>query len=140
MGALLGRLVAAHRTERTAARGIPLSYLARLVRACADEAALANPQEGPHASPKVAVVPGLVEALTDREVEVLQLLALGKQNREIAQELWVALNTVKKHVTHIFEKLGAANRTEATARARELGLSPGPGEPAGAAAPRTTSR
>jgi LuxR family maltose regulon positive regulatory protein len=57
-------------------------------------------------------------------LEVLRLLAAGKQNHQIAEELYVALDTVKKHVTHIFEKLGAANRTEATARARELGLLP----------------
>jgi LuxR family maltose regulon positive regulatory protein len=70
----------------------------------------------------VAGVAGLVEPLSEREVEVLRLLAIGKQNREIAEELSVALDTVKKHVTHILDKLGAGNRTEATARARELGL------------------
>jgi LuxR family transcriptional regulator, maltose regulon positive regulatory protein len=53
---------------------------------------------------------------------VLRLLAAGKPNQRIAEELVVALNTVKKHVAHIFDKLGATNRTEATARARELGL------------------
>jgi LuxR family transcriptional regulator, maltose regulon positive regulatory protein len=53
---------------------------------------------------------------------VLRLPAAGKPNQQIAEELVVALNTVKKHVAHILTKLGAANRTEATARARELGL------------------
>jgi ATP/maltotriose-dependent transcriptional regulator MalT len=48
----------------------------------------------------------------------------GRPNQEIAEELVVALSTVKKHVTHILGKLGAANRTEATARARDLGLLP----------------
>ena len=67
---------------------------------------------------------GLVEPLSDRELEVLRLLAAGKPNQEIAQELVVSLHTVKKHVTHVLGKLGAANRTEATARARELGLLP----------------
>ena len=67
-------------------------------------------------------MPGLVTPLSDRELEVLHLLAAGKQNQDIANELHMALNTVKKHVTHIFEKLGATNRTEATARAREFGL------------------
>jgi DNA-binding NarL/FixJ family response regulator len=56
------------------------------------------------------------------ELEVLHLLAAGKQNQEIADELHMALNTVKKHATRIFDKLGATNRTEATARAREFGL------------------
>ena len=68
--------------------------------------------------------PGLAEPLTDREMEVLRLLAAGKSNQRIAHDLVVALNTVKKHVTHVLGKLGAANRTEAFARARELGLIP----------------
>jgi LuxR family transcriptional regulator, maltose regulon positive regulatory protein len=62
--------------------------------------------------------------LSERELEVLRLLAAGKQNREIAEELVVAVNTVKNHVTHVLDKLGAANRTQATARARQLGLLP----------------
>ena len=64
---------------------------------------------------------GLVEALSERELQVPQLLAAGKPNREIAGELYVAVDSVKKHITHIFEKHGAANRTQATARARDLG-------------------
>jgi LuxR family maltose regulon positive regulatory protein len=55
---------------------------------------------------------------------VLRLLAVGNPNQQIARELVVSLHTVKKHVTHVLGKLGAANRTEATARARELGLIP----------------
>jgi DNA-binding NarL/FixJ family response regulator len=78
--------------------------------------------EATAAAGRGAGIPGLVEALSERELEVLRLLAAGKPNREIADELYVAVDTVKKHVTHIFEKLGAANRTQATARARELGL------------------
>ena len=69
-------------------------------------------------------IPGLIEPLSSRELEVLRLLAAGRRNQEIAEELVVALSTVKKHVTHILDKLGAANRTQATARARELGLLP----------------
>lgn len=59
-----------------------------------------------------------------RELEVLRLLAAGKPNQQIAEELTVARSTVKKHVVRILGKLGATNRTEATARARELGLLP----------------
>ncbi len=64
----------------------------------------------------------LVVPLTERELEVVRQLASGKRNREIAAELYVSLDTVKKHVTHIFGKLGVGNRTAAVARARELDL------------------
>jgi len=67
-------------------------------------------------------MPGLVQPLSERELEVLGLLAAGRSNREIAEELVVALDTVKKHVSHVLDKLGAANRTQAVAHARELGL------------------
>lgn len=67
---------------------------------------------------------GMVEPLTDRELEVLRLLAEGRQNREVAEHLVVTLETVKKHVTHILGKLGAANRTQAVVQARRLGLIP----------------
>ena len=64
----------------------------------------------------------LVEPLTERELEVLSLVAAGRSNRQIAAELYLALGTVKTHVHAIAGKLGAANRVEAVARARELGL------------------
>ena len=60
--------------------------------------------------------------LTARELEVLQQLAAGRSNLAIAEELVITLDTVKRHVTHILDKLEAANRTQAVARARELGL------------------
>ena len=77
-----------------------------------------------HPTPRAsgAFVPSMVTQLSERELEVLRLLTLGEPNQQIADELYLALNTVKKHVTHIFEKLGVTNRTEAAARARELGL------------------
>jgi LuxR family maltose regulon positive regulatory protein len=50
------------------------------------------------------------------------MLAAGQSNQAIASELVITLDTVKKHVSHLLGKLGAANRTEAVARARELGL------------------
>jgi LuxR family transcriptional regulator, maltose regulon positive regulatory protein len=118
MGALLSLLVTAQQTEHGLVRSVPLNYLGRLMRAFEREGA---PQAS-HARRGRMVVPGLVEPLTDRELEVLRLLAAGKPNREIAQELVVTLETVKKHASHIFDKLGAANRAQAAARARELGL------------------
>jgi LuxR family transcriptional regulator, maltose regulon positive regulatory protein len=120
MGALLGRLVAAQRAEQGPARGVPLGYLGRLARSFAPGTA----DTGPDAAQRALGARGLVEPLSEREREVLRLLAAGKPNQEIARELVVSLHTVKKHVTHVLGKLGAANRTEATARARELGLLP----------------
>ncbi len=69
-------------------------------------------------------VPGIVEPLTSRELEVLRMLAAGRSNQAIAGQFVVTLDTVKKHVSHVLSKLGAANRTEAVSRARELGLIP----------------
>ena len=65
---------------------------------------------------------GLVEPLSEREVEVLQLIALGKTNKEIARELVIAPGTVKAHTSSIYRKLDVANRTEAAARGREMGV------------------
>jgi LuxR family maltose regulon positive regulatory protein len=64
----------------------------------------------------------LVEPLSPRELEVLRLIAAGLSNKQITTELTVSLNTVKKHTTHIYSKLGVKGRTQAIARARELHL------------------
>ena len=60
--------------------------------------------------------------LSEREIEVLLLIATGKSNQEIADELVVALGTVKRHIFNIYNKLDVKNRTECVARARILGL------------------
>jgi LuxR family transcriptional regulator, maltose regulon positive regulatory protein len=64
----------------------------------------------------------LVEPLSPRELEVLHLMALGKTNQEIANKLIVARGTIKAQAVSIFRKLDASNRTEAVARARQLGI------------------
>jgi LuxR family maltose regulon positive regulatory protein len=69
-----------------------------------------------------AKTPGLIEALSERELEVLKLISLGKSNKEIAFELFLAVGTVKKHTSNIFGKLGVESRTQAITRARELGI------------------
>ena len=113
MAALLGRLLAAQRAGRAAA-GVPLGYLARLQRAFGTEQPASNDP----------VPAGIVDPLTSRELEVLKMMAAGRPNQAIAGELVVTLDTVKKHVGHVLGKLGAANRTEAVTRARELSLIP----------------
>ena len=64
----------------------------------------------------------LDEPLSERELEVLTLLASGRTNAEIAKDLFVAVGTVKSHVNSIYRKLDAANRAEAVTRAREMRL------------------
>jgi LuxR family maltose regulon positive regulatory protein len=64
----------------------------------------------------------LTEPLSQRELEVLQLIAQGLSNREISERLFLAVITVKGHNRNIFRKLQVRRRTEAIARARELGL------------------
>jgi LuxR family maltose regulon positive regulatory protein len=118
MHPLLVQLSAARPDQQHVARRIDPGYLAALLRSCGQADAV-PPQRRAAAAP-----PGLVEPLTDRELEVLRLLAAGKSNQRIARDLVVALDTVKKHVTHILGKLGVGNRTEAAARARQLGLIP----------------
>jgi len=112
MAALLAQLIAAQRSGSgfEAAAEVPLGCLSRL--------------QGALSTQGVAPDAGLVDPLTSRELEVLELLAAGASNQGIASQLVVTLDTVKKHVSHVLRKLGAANRTEAVARARELGLIP----------------
>jgi LuxR family transcriptional regulator, maltose regulon positive regulatory protein len=64
----------------------------------------------------------MVEPLSQRELEVLQLIAQGLSNQEIGERLFLALDTVKGHNRRIFDKLQVQRRTKAIARARELGL------------------
>ncbi len=67
-------------------------------------------------------VDGLIDPLTEREQEVLRLVAKGFSNREIAEALFITLGTVKKHLNNIFRKLEVTSRTQAITRGRELGL------------------
>ncbi len=95
-------------------------YVAHLLAAFAQAGASLHLPD-PNASP-------LVEPLTGREREVLQLLVDGASNREIAQRLVLSVNTVKKHVFNICGKLGVQSRTQAIAKARTLDLLRGAGE------------
>ncbi len=74
------------------------------------------------APPARPIEAGLPDPLSEREREVLRLLAQGLTNREIAARLHLAEGTVKNYVTHILQKLGVRDRTQAALRAREMGL------------------
>ena len=72
------------------------------------------------ASPQTAQ--SLPEPLSEREIDILKVLAQGHTNKEIAERLHLAEGTVKNYVTSILQKIGARDRTQAALRARELGL------------------
>jgi LuxR family maltose regulon positive regulatory protein len=114
MAALLADLVSTTATDDVDRR--VLDDIADLIRAVEREP---NAARADDTARQPLVVP-----LTERELEVLAHLATGKANREIAGELYVSLNTIKKHMTHILDKLGAPNRTAAVDRARALDLLP----------------
>ncbi len=119
MATLLGRLITTP-AHAVAAAPLPRAHLDRLVQAFERQGLTVLPRPRPGG----AIVPGLIEPLSPRELEVLRLLATGQPNRAIAEELVVTLDTVKRHVSHLFSKLGVTNRTQAVSRARELGLLP----------------
>ena len=81
---------------------------------------LAKPHGTREAHENVSRAANLLEPLSQRELEVLRLMALGRTNQEIARQLIVAPGTVKAHAASIYRKLDAANRTEAVTRARQL--------------------
>ena len=95
--------------RRSVAKGISPGYARRLL------GEFESPTEGPPAgSPS--------EHLSERELEVLRLVASGMSNAEVSRALFVSLATVKKHINNIYRKLGTHNRTSAVARAGELNL------------------
>jgi LuxR family maltose regulon positive regulatory protein len=79
-----------------------------------------SPKDSPGGPGVIAVKDSLIEPLSQRELEVLHLIAMGRSNQEIAQQLIVAPGTVKAHAASIYRKLDVSNRTEAAARARQL--------------------
>jgi LuxR family maltose regulon positive regulatory protein len=121
MEALLYRL-----RKRNAKQG-PTPYLDTLLAAFQQEKKKAHqPAEKSskaHQPTEKSSKPQLLpEPLSERELQVLQLLAQGRSNQEIAQQLVIAYDTVKRHVSHIFSKLGVTNRVQVVKQARDLGL------------------
>ena len=82
-----------------------------------DEVAAKRGQGNAEVIPFAAPLRELEQEPTAREIEVLQLLAFGHTNRDIAERLYISPDTVKTHLEHIFEKLGASDRTAAVAEA-----------------------
>jgi LuxR family transcriptional regulator, maltose regulon positive regulatory protein len=111
MAAILSEVLDAQQRGRLAP-DVPAYYLRKLLAALECDDSSATMPSGVQ----------LHEPLSERELEVLALLAAGKSNRQIASELFVALSTVKTHVKNIYGKLDVRNRTQAVSRARELGL------------------
>ena len=104
------------------------AYLGRILAIIVKPQGLASRQEGGAAPSSAASRSSqastleLAEHLSERELEVLRLMARGASNQEIARQLVITVGTVKSHINHILGKLEAHNRTEAVARARDLGL------------------
>ena len=98
-------------------RGIAPDYVRQLLATFSDV-------EPEHTDPSISQVPEsqLVEPLSEREIEVLQLIAEGLTNQEIATRLYLSLHTVKVHAHNIYAKLGVSNRTQAAAKGKALGI------------------
>lgn len=96
----------------------------RVIERFAAKPAVAGPATSTVESEPATHVPSpeAIGDLSNREVEVLQLLARGMSNQEIAQELWVSSTTVKTHVSHILAKLGVRDRVQAVVEAYESGI------------------
>ena len=105
--------------ERAAPGATSPDYARRLAEAFGTGRVSAAPV---HPPPLLETVEALAEPLSDREVEVLRLIATGLSNADAGQRLFIAPSTVKKHLENIYAKLGTRNRTQAIARARTAGL------------------
>lgn len=111
-------------------KAISSEELAAAIRTVYSGAALIDPQVTRKvveefarlAQPARSLEAGLPEPLSERELEILKLLARGLTNREIANHLFLAEGTVKNYVTNVLQKIGARDRTLAALRAKELGL------------------
>ena len=101
--------------ESESSAGIAPAYVQWLLAAFPVEQ---TEQDSPPQTPETE----LIEPLSDRELEVLQLLAKGLSNQEIAARLYLSKHTVKVHARNIYSKLGVGNRAQAGDKARALGL------------------
>jgi LuxR family transcriptional regulator, maltose regulon positive regulatory protein len=112
MAPLLSEVLMVHQSRHLMRPDPPSAHYLRKLLAALEQAA----------SGSMPPTPQLPEPLSERELEVLQLIAAGKSNRRIAQELFVTTGTVKTHIRSIYRKLDSHSRTQALVRARELNL------------------
>jgi DNA-binding NarL/FixJ family response regulator len=103
-------------------KGAPRDELFQAIRVVYSGGSLLQPVVAARLLRQFSGAAALPEQLTERELEVLRQLAKGRQNKEIATELWISERTVKFHVSAILAKLGVGNRTEAVSKAAQLGL------------------
>jgi DNA-binding NarL/FixJ family response regulator len=103
-------------------KGAPRDELFQAIRVVHGGGSLLQPVVAARLLRQFSGAAALPEQLTERELEVLRQLAKGRQNKEIATELWISERTVKFHVSAILAKLGVGNRTEAVSKAAQLGL------------------
>jgi DNA-binding NarL/FixJ family response regulator len=103
-------------------KGAPREELFQAIRVVHSGGSLLQPVVAARLLRQFSGAAALPEQLTERELEVLRQLAKGRQNKEIATELWISERTVKFHVSAILAKLGVGNRTEAVSKAAQLGL------------------
>ena len=96
--------------------------LVEAVRAAATGVSYLNPQLGALIAAQPDVAPGLPDDLSEREVEVLRLVALGHTNAEISEQLFLSVRTVESHRAHIQRKIGRTTRADLVAYVREHGL------------------
>jgi LuxR family maltose regulon positive regulatory protein len=118
-GPVMGAMLA---TFSRKSHAIAPEYLDTLQRAIARSGGMNGFLKGQDHTVSAGVGGGLVEALSEREIEILRLIAAGLSNKETAQELVLAQSTVQWHTKNIYRKLNVNNRTQAGRRARELGL------------------
>ena len=111
-GASMGELL-----HQAAAQGIAPEYVSKLLAACD----VSESESVGKRFPRTRIQP-LIEPLSERELEVLRLLATGLSTSSIAQELFVAVSTLRSHAKSIYSKLNVHSRHEAVARAKELNL------------------
>jgi len=97
--------------QQALSKGIAPNYVTKLLDASREAAEISMVDSQP-----------LIDPLSERELEVLRLLAAGLTNQQIAQQLVIAVSTVKSHINHIYGKLNVSSRTQAVAQAQTLDI------------------